>query len=57
MPIDLPRFNPAVVEFDDSIRKMKIAIVVRDHERRLVARLQIRQQLRVEDLIEQWILI
>src|SRR5690349_499384 len=47
----------AVVQFDDPVGYVKIFVVVRNHEHGLATRLQLGQQLRVEDILEKRVLV
>src|SRR6266511_898863 len=46
-----------VVEFEDAIREVEVAIVMRDHQHALSAGFQFGQQLGVEDFLEMRVLI
>ena len=49
--------DAAVVELDESIGKMKVAIIVADDKDEFAFSFQVGQNLRVEDALEGWVLV
>ena len=49
--------NPSLVKLDHAIPEVEVAVIMRDDYDRLAAPLELRQQLRVEDLLVFWILV